>query len=118
MEELNKLLHELANIPGVQAALVVGSEGFIIDGVTKSSSLDKEAIAATISAQIGSTSAMGEELHLGGMSHLMIEYDCGVIVINTISPDALLAVVADHDAFLGNVRYQVKKYTQRIDKLL
>jgi predicted regulator of Ras-like GTPase activity (Roadblock/LC7/MglB family) len=118
MEELHNMLQRLAGVEGVLAALVVGREGFVIDGVSKSAELDNEAIAATISAEIGSTAAIGKELGLGKMSHLMLEYENGVIVVNAISGDALLAVVAEREAFLGNVRYQVKKYTTKIDKLL
>ncbi|HUX06519.1 MAG TPA: roadblock/LC7 domain-containing protein [Acidobacteriota bacterium] len=118
MEALNNLLKELAAVSGVQAALVVGHEGFVIDGVSTSSGLDNEVIGATISAEISSAAVMGDELKLGNFTHLMIEFEKGVIVINTIGSDALLAVVAEKDAMLGNIRYQVKKYTPAIENLL
>ncbi len=118
MEALHNLLKELAAVSGVQAALVVGHEGFVIDGVTTSGGLDNEVIGATISAEIGSAAVIGKELHIGHFTHLMIEFEKGVIIINTVGQDALLAVAAEKSAVLGNIRYQVKKFTPAINKLL
>jgi predicted regulator of Ras-like GTPase activity (Roadblock/LC7/MglB family) len=114
---LKNLLGELVKIEGVTTAVVVGRDGFVIDGAAHGA-LDAEAIGAVISTGIGSAEVMGGELKLGAMSQSMFEYKDGIIVMSLAGPEAILAVVADIKANLGNVRYQVKKRLPEISKSL
>lgn len=104
------LLEELVAIEGIHTAVVVGRDGFVIENASsRGAGQEAEAIGAVISAGIGSGAVMGAELKLGEMSQSMFEYEGGVIIMCLASAEAILAVVADLKANLGNVRYQVKK---------
>ncbi len=116
MAQLKSLLGELVKIDGVTTAVVVGRDGFVIDGASARGSVDTEAIGAVISTGIGSAEVMGGELKLGEMTQSMFEYNDGIIVMSLAGHDAILAVVADTKANLGNVRYQVKKRLPEIAK--
>jgi predicted regulator of Ras-like GTPase activity (Roadblock/LC7/MglB family) len=106
---LRQTLNELVKVEGVTTAVVVGRDGFVIDGASAQGALDTEAIGAIISTGVGSAEVMGGELRLGEMSQSMFEYAGGIIVMSLASPEAILAVVADVKANLGMVRLQVKK---------
>lgn len=116
MAELKRLLGELVRIDGVTTAVVVGRDGFVIDSASAGGAVDTEAIGAVISTGVGSAEVMGGELELGAMTQSMFEYDGGIIVMSLAGHDAILAVVAQLEANLGNVRYQVKKRLPEISK--
>ena len=109
MTTTNESLQELVKINGVKTAVVVGRDGFVIDGVSIGSHLDTESVGAVISAGIGSSEVMGRELSVGIMNQGMMEYSGGMIMMSLIGAEAILAVVADTEANLGYVRHQIKK---------
>jgi predicted regulator of Ras-like GTPase activity (Roadblock/LC7/MglB family) len=118
MSQLTDLLNELVNVEGINSAVVVGRDGFVIEGVTSGTSLDADAVGAVISTGIGSSEVMGRELVVGAMTQGMVEYDDGLIVMALLGEDAIVAVVADLNANLGNVRFQIKKRIKFIEKAL
>lgn len=109
MATLREQLNDLISVEGVASAVVVGRDGFVIDGVTKGAGLDVEAVGAVISTGVGSSEVMGRELAVGALQQGMFEYSGGIIVMGLLGSEAILAVVADLNANLGNVRYQLKK---------
>lgn len=118
MVSVKQQLRDLVNVEGINTAVVVGRDGFVIEGVTDGTNMDIEAIGAVISTGIGSAEMMGRELNVGVMSQGMVEYKNGIIVMSFLGLDAILAVVADLNANLGNVRYQVKKRSPEIQATL
>lgn len=117
MSNLKSLLTELTQVEGINTAVVVGRDGFIIDRAGNGV-VDVEAVGAVISTGIGSSEIMGKELGVGTMTQGMIEYQNGIIMTSLVGNDAVLAVVADLKANLGNVRYQVKKRAPEVQRVL
>ncbi len=118
MANLKELLKEMVTVEGVTTAVVVGRDGFVIEGTTSAGTMDIEAVGAVVSTGIGSSEVMGRELNVGRMTQGLVEYENGIITISFLGKDAILAVVADLNANLGNVRYQVKKRTPEIQAAL
>jgi predicted regulator of Ras-like GTPase activity (Roadblock/LC7/MglB family) len=118
MANLRQELAELIKVEGIGVAVVVGRDGFVIDGATDGGALDMDAVGAVVSTGIGAAAAMGRELNVGDMDQAMVEYKTGVIVMSYLGRDALLAIVADLKANLGNIRYQVKKRMPEIERAL
>jgi hypothetical protein len=114
MATIKEELADLAKVEGITSTVVVSRDGFVIDGVSTNGSIDREAVGAVISAGLGSSEVMGSELNVGNMSQMMIEYDNGIIVVNFLGKEAVLATVADPKANLGNIRYQIKKRSPAI----
>jgi predicted regulator of Ras-like GTPase activity (Roadblock/LC7/MglB family) len=118
MATLKDILTELVEVQGIHSAVVVGRDGFVIEGVTRGAGLDADAVGAVISTGVGSSEVMGMELVVGDMTQGMFEYSNGLIVITLLGVDAILAVVADLKANLGNVRFQLKKRAPLIEEAL
>lgn len=118
MANLKDQLSDLARVEGITCAVVVSRDGFVIEGVTSSGTLDTDAIGAVVSAGIGANEVMGNELKVGEMTQSMVEYKNGIIVTSFLGESAMLAIVADLKANLGNVRYQVKKRVPEIERAL
>ena len=113
MANLKDLLNEIMKTQGVNTAVVVGRDGFVIDGVFSRGKVDSDVIGAVISTGIGSAEVMGAELKIGEMTQSMFEYNDGVIVLS-LAGEAILAVVADAKANLGMIRYRIKKHSPQI----
>jgi predicted regulator of Ras-like GTPase activity (Roadblock/LC7/MglB family) len=118
MNTLKSLLTELTDLEGINAAVVVNRDGFMIDGVIRASQIDMEYMAAIISAGIGSSEQMATQLDLGEINLNMVECEKGVVMVILLDDDAIMAVVADPTATLGNIRYQLKKRLPAIRSVL
>ncbi len=118
MASLKSQLADLLKVEGINAAVVVGRDGFVIEGLSDGTDLDIEAVGAVVSTGLGAAEMMGRELGVGTMSVGMVEYKTGIIEMSLLGREAVLAVVADTKANLGNVRYQVKKRMQEIEAAL
>jgi|GEM_PF-404831 len=114
---LNQILSDLVKAGGVKTAVVVGRDGFVIDGVSDGF-LDTETVGAVVSTGVGSSEVMGRELNVGIMSQGMMEYDGGLIMMTLIGDAAILAVVADPQSNLGYIRLQIRKRLPDIEKAI
>ncbi|MBN2526858.1 MAG: roadblock/LC7 domain-containing protein [Deltaproteobacteria bacterium] len=109
MSTLKNLLDELIKIEGINAAVVVSRDGFVVEGSMRGGNVDMETMAAVISAGVGSSEVMARQLAVGELELSMIECAQGMIVTVTLGEDAIMAVTADLEAKIGNIRYQLKK---------
>lgn len=113
----NEILAALVEVQGIDAAVCVGRDGFVIDAVAGAEA-DVDAIGAMVSTGLGSAESIGRELGVGELTQSMMEYTNGVIVMTAIGEDAILAVVATTNASLGNVRLQVRKRKKELKEVL
>ncbi|MEN8208911.1 MAG: roadblock/LC7 domain-containing protein [Candidatus Fermentibacteria bacterium] len=113
MEELHKILEELVQVSGINVAVCVGRDGFVIDAASTGTS-DTEAIGAMVSTGMGSAESVGRELGLDEMDQAMMEFKGGIVMMTALGTDALLAIVAEKGANLGGVRLQVKRTVPKL----
>lgn len=106
-------LGNLMRVEGVTAAAIVGCDGFVIEAAADSQA-DVEALGAVVTTAFGASAAMGKELDTGKMAQVMAEFEHGIVMAVAIEPDVVLAVIAGPGSNLGNIRYQVKKYSREI----
>ncbi len=116
MASLKALLGELVKVEGIRSAVLVGRDGFVIEGVSHSN-LDMDPIGAVVSTGLGASEVMGTELKVGELVHGMIEYTNGIVFVSYLG-QAILAVVADGKANLGQIRFQIRKRTAEIERAL
>jgi predicted regulator of Ras-like GTPase activity (Roadblock/LC7/MglB family) len=110
MADLKSIMNEFMAVQGIKAALVVGRDGFVIESALGSKgAVDADAVAAVISSGIGSSEVIGRELSIGKLEQAMYEYKDGMLITSLLGLEAILAIVADGNSNLGNIRYQVKK---------
>ena len=117
MNGLNQILTQLVEVGGIEVAVCVGRDGFVIDAASTGSS-DAEAIGAMVSTGMGSAESVGRELGLEELDQAMMEYKGGIVMMTALGSEALLAVVAAKDANLGNVRLQVRRRAPELEKAL
>ncbi len=110
MAGLKQQLNDILKVDGITAAVVVGRDGFVIEGMS-SDGRDVETVGAVISTGLGSSEVMGRELNVGSLTQSMVEFDKGILLMGTLGRDALLCLVCELGSNLGNVRLQMKKRT-------
>ncbi len=117
MSDLKTVLTNVVHIDGIQSAVVVSKDGFIIEG-NSHEGIDAEAIGAVVSTSLGNSESIGRELGLGAVTQSLVEYESGIMMITMLGSEAFLAVISDMNTNLGNVRYQVRKIIPEIKDLL
>lgn len=108
-------LREINSTDGVHETLVVGRDGFVIEHV---GDMNADEVGAILSTAIGAVEAMGRDSGQGRLEEVMAEYEDGIILLAPIGAEAVLGVVARHEANLGRVRYEVKKRLKDLERNL
>ena len=110
---LKPILNEFLKIDGVSAAVIAGTDGFVIESAV-SGKFDIEALAAMASTGLGTSGAMGSSLEKGLLAQMLVELEKVPILLSPLSEDELIAIVADDTANIGRIRYNLKKNRDRI----
>jgi len=119
MPQISQLLESLLKVDGIQAAALIGTDGFVIDQKMNKQDIDMETVGAIVIGGLQSSESIGAELEVGKMQQSMVEYENGIL-LSRMLPDgnAILTIVAGQHAMLGNIRYQVGKMMPEIQKQL
>jgi CheY-like chemotaxis protein/predicted regulator of Ras-like GTPase activity (Roadblock/LC7/MglB family) len=106
--ELKALLAGVAELAGVSLIALIDREGAVME-VAGGFLPEAEFTGALAACLVESTDGVGRALMQGRLQSLILEYDAGVVLLNAVGADAMLAVVLGDPAVLGKVRYHVKK---------
>ncbi len=118
MSDLRTLLADLARLDGVAAALVVGRDGFLIEGITADEALDPEAVAAVTASALGASEVLSTDLRRGPLFSMMLEYENGVVVVVPAGAEAMLVVVTTGTTTLGRIRLELRRRHRTIAEAL
>jgi CheY-like chemotaxis protein/predicted regulator of Ras-like GTPase activity (Roadblock/LC7/MglB family) len=106
--DLKTLLDGVAQLPGVSLTALIDHEGALMEAA--GGLLPEAALAGALaSCLVDSTGGVGQALAQGRLQSVILEYEAGVVLLNTVGESAMLAVVLGDPAVLGKVRYHVKK---------
>jgi CheY-like chemotaxis protein len=108
MPDLKGMLGQLATMPGVGLATLVDREGFLIEAAGDVG-IGAEAAGALASCLAESSEGIGRELGRGMLQSMILDYESGMVMLHTVGPSAILAVVLRDATALGKLRYYVKK---------
>lgn len=106
--DLRELLSRLSKLERVEAACLVGRDGFLIDGIFNAR-IEPELVGAIASAGFGASDSIAGELGRGKAGLTMFEFGQAAVTVAPIGTEFLLVVVAGADANLGMLRVKIKK---------
>ena len=89
------------------------SNGFVIEHV---GDMNADEVGAILSTSIGAVEAMGRDANQGRLEEIMAEFADGTVLLAPIGGEAVLGVVARHEANLGRIRYEVKKRLRELER--
>jgi uncharacterized protein len=118
MPTIRDLVSAISERAGVDAAVVLGRDGLVIDSQLSSSSMDAEHVAAFIPPIVGAADEFGFNALNGGLTTAVLEYPRGFAVLTVLSSDVLLLVLVQAGANLGQLLYELRRNKDNIATLV
>lgn len=117
MPTIHDLVRALAQREGVEAVVILGRDGLLIDTRT-TGDLDGEHLAALTPAVASAAEAIGHASGRGSLLTTVIEYERGHAIISAVSPDAILLLIVHPTANLGALLYDLRRHRANIASLV
>jgi predicted regulator of Ras-like GTPase activity (Roadblock/LC7/MglB family) len=117
MATIRDLVSALRRRDGVDAAIVLGRDGLLIDGATEAE-LDPDGLAAFVPPMALAAAEMGVAAGRGDFGLMVLEYSGGTVVVSSVSPDAYLLVLLRPDANLSALLYDLRRFRAQIAALV
>lgn len=117
MPTIRDFTSALRRRPGVNAVLVSGFDGLLIEGDAEEG-LDQQDLAARIPSFIGEAGQLGKAAHLGDCAICIVEFGAGYAVVTTLGNDAILSVFVSHSADLGPLLFDIRSQRSRLEGLV
>ncbi len=117
MPSIRDLVAAIRRRDGVEAAVVLGRDGLLIDGQAVAG-LDAEHIAARTSSIIAPADDLADALARGPLMTAVLEYQRGLAVVSTLSSEALLLVLVRPGANVGQLLFELRRNREQIASLV
>jgi|SRR4051812_20591238 len=117
MASIRDLVAALRQREGVDAAIVLGRDGLLIDSQVVAG-LDPEDLAARIPPIIGPADELGAAVGRGELITAVLENRQGIVIVSVLSPEAVLVVLAQANADIGQLVYELRRNRQQIAALV
>lgn len=113
LRESTDILNNLLEISGIDAVVVVGRDGFVIESVGSSARINIDELGASLAHSINGIEEMGSELNINRFQDMFVEYGNAVIMCKPVG-DAIAALVTPDASKLGIIRHKTKKLFQEL----
>ena len=117
MATIRDLVGTIRQREGVEAAIVLGRDGLLIDGQAVGS-LDPEGVAAHIPSIINAADELGGAAVRGGIRTAVLEHEGGLAIISVMSDDAVLLVLLRAGADVGSLLYELRRHRGNLASLV
>lgn len=117
MPTIRDLVSALRRRDGVDAAIVLGRDGLLIDGATDAA-FDPDGLAAFVPPMALAAAEMGVAAGRGDFGLMVLEYSLGTVVVTSVSPDAFLLVLLRPAANLSSLLYDLRRFRAQIASLV
>ena len=117
MPSLRDLVGVLRQREGVEAAVVLGRDGLLIDSDVQSA-IDAESMAALVPQIVAAGDEFGASDGRGPLQTAILEYGHGIAVVCVLNADAILLVLAQPTANLGQLLFELRRNRANIAALV
>jgi uncharacterized protein len=117
MPSIRDLVAAIRQSEGVDAAVVLGRDGLLIDSQSVPG-LDTEDLAARIPAIIGPADELGEGIARGALVTAILEYRSGLAIVTVLNSDAILVVLVRPDHNVGRLLFELRRNREHIAALV
>jgi predicted regulator of Ras-like GTPase activity (Roadblock/LC7/MglB family) len=117
MPTIRDLVAAIRQRQGVEAAVVLGQDGLLIDGQAVTG-LDMENIAAHVPSIITSAHEFAAAAGRGGLVTAVLEHDTGLAIVSVLSAEALLLVLVQPTANIGQLLFELRRNRENIAALV
>ncbi|MBI3790426.1 MAG: roadblock/LC7 domain-containing protein [Gemmatimonadetes bacterium] len=117
MPSIRELVAAISQRDGVEATIVLGRDGLVIDSVAPAT-MDAERLAAHIPSILTGGDDLGASAERGPLQVAVIEHQGGICVVCALSPEAVLLVVARADAHIASLLYELRRNREQMAALV
>jgi predicted regulator of Ras-like GTPase activity (Roadblock/LC7/MglB family) len=117
MPSIRDLVAAIRQREGVDAAIVLGRDGLLIDSQT-TPGLDAEDVAARIPAIIGPADDFGAATGRGEVLTAVLEHSKGLAIVSVLSMEAVLLVLVSPRANVGQLLFELRRNREHIAALV
>lgn len=117
MASIRDLVAALRQREGVDAAIVLGRDGLLIDSQAIPG-LDPEDLAARIPPIIGPSDDLGNSAGRGELVTAILEHRQGIVIMSVLSAEAILVVLVQPSANIGQLLYELRRNREHIAALV
>jgi predicted regulator of Ras-like GTPase activity (Roadblock/LC7/MglB family) len=117
MPTIRELVQAIARRSGVDAVVVVGSDGLPIDSMS-GDGVDPDSVAALLPAVIRGMSELGTAGARGDFTTGVLEFAAGLAVVSVLHADAMLVVLVRPDTNVGTLLFDLRRHRTAIAGLL
>lgn len=108
-----EVMNDLLGIPGIDAVVVIGRDGFVIESAGSSTRVNIDELGASLAHAVNGIEEMGSELKVEKFQDMFIEYGRAVILCKPVG-DAVAAVITPDASKLGIIRHKTKKHFEEL----
>ncbi|MEE6258733.1 roadblock/LC7 domain-containing protein [Plantactinospora sonchi] len=116
--DLTWMLDGLVEIPDVVYAVVLSTDGLVVQKSTSLPRDDAELLAAGASSLHSVAAGMGRRFDSGPVQQVIIEYQGQTLFVAAAGKNARLAVVCEQSVDMGTVAYEMSRLVTRIGEYL
>jgi predicted regulator of Ras-like GTPase activity (Roadblock/LC7/MglB family) len=102
---------------GVDAAVILGRDGLLIDGQT-TAGVAADDVAAHVPAIIAAADEFGAAAGRGPLVTAVLEYPTGLAIVSALSADAVLLVLLQPTANIGQLLFELRRNREHIASLV
>jgi uncharacterized protein len=117
MATIRDLVGAIRKRDGVEAAVVLGRDGLVIDGQV-APELTADDIAAHVPSVLAAADELGSAAGRESLSTAVLEYPRGLAIVSVLSRDALLLVLAQPTPNLGQLLFELRRNREHIAALV
>lgn len=117
MATIRDLVGAIRKRDGVDAVIVLGRDGLVIDSQT-GDGYTADDVAAHVPSVLTAADELGGTAALGTLATAVLEYPRGLAIISVLSSDALLLVLAQPNPNLGQLLFELRRNREHIAALV
>mgnify|MGYP001028901270 FL=1 len=117
MPTIRELVAAIRQRDGVEAAIVLGRDGLLIDGQAVTN-LDAEGLAAHVPSIITAADEFGAASQRGPLVTAVLEHPRGLVVVSVLSPEAMLLVLVQPEANIGQLLFELRRNREQMAALV
>jgi hypothetical protein len=117
MPTIRDLVAAIRQRDGVDAAVVLGRDGLLIDSQAVSNVVPDD-VAAHVPAIINAADEFGVASGRGALTTAVLEHPEGLAIVSVLSPGAVLLVLLQSSANVGQLLFELRRNREHIASLV
>jgi len=113
MPTIRDIVTAIARREGVEAAILLGRDGLLIDA-RAAEGLDAEQLAAHVPPLVSAADELGRAASRGSTTTAVVEHERGMMIVSSLSPDAMLLVLVHAGMNVGPLLFELRRHRGNI----